>query len=67
MGAVYMAGSVTRGSRTGVDCGRYRGIIFWQQQAVLKAQQETKGVRAFTDWVRVQPEGKKLYNRYCNR
>jgi len=45
-------------------------LTSWQNQQrvadALKAQAETKAVREFTDWVKSQPEGKKLYDRYYN-
>ena len=39
----------------------------WLRTAALKAQAETQAVREFTDWVKSQPEGKRLYERYYNR
>jgi|GEM_PF-1253910 len=32
----------------------------------LKAQAETQAVREFTDWIKTQPQGRKLYDRYYN-
>ena len=31
---------------------------------MLKAQAETQAVREFTDWIKTQPQGRKLYDRY---
>lgn len=33
---------------------------------IAQARQETQAVREFTNWVKNQPEGKKLYERYYN-
>jgi len=38
----------------------------WAANAV-SAKAETEAVRAFTDWAKEQPEGKRLYKRYYNR
>ena len=38
-----------------------------QREADLaQARSETQGVRAFTEWVKKQPSGKRLYERYYN-
>lgn len=46
-------------------------VAIWTGQLWIaeaeKAQAETQAVRAFTDWAKTQPEGKRLYNRYYNR
>lgn len=35
-----------------------------QTKLIVQAQQETQAVREFTNWVKTQPEGKKLYDQY---
>ncbi|GAB4043448.1 hypothetical protein [Spirosoma jeollabukense] len=43
------------------------GAILANQQreaALAQARNETQAVREFTDWVKTQPEGKRLYDRY---
>jgi hypothetical protein len=43
------------------------GAVLANQQreaALAQARSETQAVRAFTDWVKAQPEGKRLYDRY---
>lgn len=43
------------------------GAIFANQVReadLAQARAETKAVRGFTDWVKTQPEGKRLYERY---
>lgn len=45
------------------------GAILANQQreaALAQARTETQAVREFTSWVRSQPEGKRLYERYYN-
>lgn len=37
-----------------------------RETALSQARSETQAVREFTDWVKTQPEGKKLYDRYYN-
>jgi len=38
-----------------------------QTKQITQAQQETQAVREFTNWVKTQPEGKRLYDQYYNR
>ena len=44
--------------------------VYWlnsdREAALAQAQSETQGVREFTNWVKTQPEGKRLYDRYYN-
>jgi cell division septum initiation protein DivIVA len=44
--------------------------VYWlnsdREAALAQARSETQGVREFTNWVKAQPEGKKLYERYYN-
>jgi cell division septum initiation protein DivIVA len=44
--------------------------VYWlnsnREAALAQARSETRGVREFTNWVKTQPEGKRLYNRYYN-
>ncbi|MBR8840725.1 MAG: hypothetical protein DSM106950_43845, partial [Stigonema ocellatum SAG 48.90 = DSM 106950] len=44
--------------------------VYWlnsdREAALAKARSETQAVREFTDWVKTQPEGKRLYDRYYN-
>lgn len=44
--------------------------VYWlnsdREAALAQARSETQGVREFTNWVKAQPEGKKLYDRYYN-
>jgi len=35
-----------------------------REAALAQARTETQAVREFTDWVKTQPEGKRLYDRY---
>jgi hypothetical protein len=35
-----------------------------QTKQITQAQAETQAVREFTNWVKTQPEGKKLYDQY---
>lgn len=37
-----------------------------QETALAQARAETQAVRGFTDWVKSQPPGKRLYDRYYN-
>lgn len=37
-----------------------------RETALSQARSETQAVREFTDWVKAQPEGKRLYDRYYN-
>jgi cell division septum initiation protein DivIVA len=37
-----------------------------REAALAQARSQTQGVREFTDWVKTQPEGKRLYDRYYN-
>jgi hypothetical protein len=37
-----------------------------REMALAQARAETQAVREFTDWVKAQPEGKKLYDRFYN-
>jgi len=37
-----------------------------REAALLQARSETQAVREFTNWVKTQPEGKRLYDRYYN-
>lgn len=37
-----------------------------REAALAQARSETQGVREFTNWVKTQPEGKRLYDRYYN-
>jgi hypothetical protein len=37
-----------------------------RETALAQARSETQGVREFTDWVKTQPQGKRLYERYYN-
>jgi hypothetical protein len=46
------------------------GAIFSNQdqaQKLAQSQAQIQGVREFTNWVREQPEGRRLYDRYYNR
>lgn len=38
-----------------------------RETALSQARSETQAVREFTDWVKTQPEGKRLYDRYYKR
>lgn len=39
----------------------------WERETALaQARSETQAVREFTSWVKTQPEGKRLYDRYYN-
>ena len=38
-----------------------------RETALSQARSETQGVREFTNWVKSQREGKRLYDRYYNR
>jgi hypothetical protein len=38
-----------------------------REAALAQARTETQAVREFTDWVKSQPEGKRLYERYYHR
>ncbi|ADB42937.1 hypothetical protein [Spirosoma linguale] len=38
-----------------------------REAALAQARIETQAVREFTDWVKSQPEGKRLYERYYHR
>jgi hypothetical protein len=44
--------------------------VYWlnsdQAAALAQARSETQGVREFTNWVKAQPEGRRLYDRYYN-
>jgi cell division septum initiation protein DivIVA len=44
--------------------------VYWlnsnREAALAQARLETQGVREFTNWVKTQPEGKRLYDRYYN-
>jgi TolA-binding protein len=44
--------------------------VYWlnsnREAALAQARSETQGVREFTNWVKAQPEGKRLYDRYYN-
>ena len=44
--------------------------VYWlnsnREAALAQARSETQGVREFTNWVKTQPEGKRLYDRYYN-
>lgn len=45
------------------------GAVLANQQreaALAQARTETQAVREFTNWVKTQPEGKRLYERYYN-
>ncbi|SFF36826.1 hypothetical protein [Spirosoma endophyticum] len=45
------------------------GAVLANQQreaALAQARTETQAVREFTNWVKMQPEGKRLYERYYN-
>ena len=43
-------------------------VLNWERETALsQARSETQGVREFTNWVKSQPEGKRLYDRYYNR
>ena len=45
------------------------GAVLANQQreaALAQARTETQAVREFTNWVKAQPEGKRLYERYYN-
>ena len=45
------------------------GVYFLNSEreaALSQARSETQAVREFTDWVKAQPEGKRLYDRYYN-
>lgn len=35
-----------------------------REAALAQARTQTQAVREFTDWVKTQPEGKRLYDRY---
>ena len=35
-----------------------------REEDLAQSRSQTQAVRAFTDWVKVQPEGKRLYERY---
>lgn len=37
-----------------------------REAALAQARSETQAVREFTNWVKMQPEGKRLYDRYYN-
>lgn len=37
-----------------------------RETALSQARSETQAVREFTDWVKIQPEGRRLYDRYYN-
>ncbi len=37
-----------------------------REAALSQARSETQGVREFTNWVKSQPEGRRLYDRYYN-
>ena len=37
-----------------------------RETALAQARSETQGVREFTNWVKTQPQGKRLYDRYYN-
>lgn len=37
-----------------------------REAALAQARSETQAVREFTNWVKTQPEGKRLYDRYYN-
>ncbi|WP_310589400.1 hypothetical protein [Fibrivirga algicola] len=37
-----------------------------RETALSQARSETQAVREFTDWVKTQPTGKRLYDRYYN-
>jgi hypothetical protein len=37
-----------------------------REAALAQARTETQAVREFTNWVKTQPEGKRLYDRYYN-
>ena len=37
-----------------------------REEALAQSRSETRAVREFTDWVKAQPEGKRLYERYYN-
>jgi hypothetical protein len=37
-----------------------------REATLAQARSETQGVREFTNWVKAQPEGKRLYDRYYN-
>lgn len=37
-----------------------------REAALSQARSETQAVREFTNWVKTQPEGKRLYDRYYN-
>lgn len=37
-----------------------------REVALAQARLQTQGVREFTNWVKTQPEGKRLYDRYYN-
>jgi len=37
-----------------------------RETALSQARSETQAVREFTNWVKTQPEGKRLYDRYYN-
>jgi hypothetical protein len=46
------------------------GVSFLNREreaALSRARGETQAVREFTEWVKGQPEGKRLYERYYNR
>ena len=44
--------------------------VYWlnsnREAALAQARSETQSVREFTNWVKAQPEGKRLYDRYYN-
>jgi cell division septum initiation protein DivIVA len=45
------------------------GVSFLNREretALSQARSETQAVREFTNWVKTQPEGKRLYDRYYN-
>jgi hypothetical protein len=45
------------------------GVYFLNSEreaALSQSRSETQAVREFTDWVKAQPEGKRLYDRYYN-
>jgi cell division septum initiation protein DivIVA len=45
------------------------GVYFLNSEreaALAQSRSETQGVREFTNWVKAQPEGKRLYDRYYN-
>ena len=43
---------------------RYYARLYLLDATLAQSRSETQAVREFTDWVKSQPEGKRLYERY---